>query len=513
MYNNINWIKTYQLYNINENSKHISNKKVIYECPKCKNESHILYKAIKKRIYAECLKCIAKNNEYKLKISVSTFKSLNENPDIKKKLSISSKKNWDSKKLKMLEGLHKKWQDKDFLEKKRVECILRNKSIWLDSNRDEHIKKIKGAFTNNRLQKMSLISKSLWQNVNYKEKTINAINEPSNLKLISEISKEKWLNKDYKEKMAGVRVNQPRTSFQQKILYSILDDLNIKYSNDTDEKSKVGYYCFDCRIDPQESINITKPLLIEVQGDYWHELPKNKIKDVQKSTYVQRYFDFDIKYLWEHEFNNKDRIISLIKYWLGMNKAEIVDFDFKCVEQKVIDNKTAELFISKYHYASRIWKNGINLGYYVNSELAAVIIYNNPIRQETATKQGYKYKEVLELSRLAINPKYQIKNLASNIISKSIKFIVNNYKHIKCLVSFTDTTFNHTGIVYKASNWKLDGELAPDYWYVDKDGYVCHKKTLWDKSKKMGMSESEYQVKYGYNKIYGKKKFRFVYNI
>ena len=135
------------------------------------------------------------------------------------------------------------------------------------------------------------------------------------------------------------------------------------------------------------------------------------------------------------------------------------------------------------------------------------------MRQETAIKQGFEYKEILELSRLAINPKYQIKNLASNIIAKSIKYIINSNKNIKCLVSFTDTTFNHIGTVYKASNWKFDGEVNPDYWYIDIDGYVCHKKTLWDKAKKMSMTENEYQTKYNYKKVYGKKKFRFIYKL
>lgn len=513
MHNNINWIKTFELYKIDQTSKSISNKKVVYKCPKCGSESHILFKSIKNRKYHECLKCISKNCEYKLKISQSSIKFYNNNPDVKTQLSINSKNNWDNIKLKMANGLNEKWKDKNFIEQKKIECIERNKIIWSE-NRDEHIIKIKESFTDDRLKEMSTISKSLWQDKDYKVKTINAMNEPSNIELISKTSKERWLNEDFRNKMAIVRINQPRTSFQQTVLYSILDDLNIKYYNDTNENCKLGFYCFDCRIDKQELTKITKPLLIEVQGDYWHELPKNKIKDVQKSTYVQKYFpDFDVKYLWEHEFNNKDRVINLIKYWLGIDTIKIVDFNFKDIKQKIIDNKTTELFISKYHYASRIWKNGINLGYHINDELIAVIVYNNPVRQETAIKQGYEYKEILELSRLAINPKYQVKNLASNVISKSIKFIINNHKNVKCLVSFTDTTYNHIGTVYRASNWEFDGEVNPDYWYIDERGYVCHKKTLWDKSKKMNMSESEYQVKYEYKKIYGKKKLRFIYRL
>jgi len=81
------------------------------------------------------------------------------------------------------------------------------------------------------------------------------------------------------------------------------------------------------------------------------------------------------------------------------------------------------------------------------------------------------------------------------------------------LVSFADTTFNHVGTIYKASNWRLDGEVAPDYWYKDNDGYMCHKKTLWNKASKMCMTESEYCAKYGFVKIRGEKKFRYIYEL
>jgi hypothetical protein len=69
------------------------------------------------------------------------------------------------------------------------------------------------------------------------------------------------------------------------------------------------------------------------------------------------------------------------------------------------------------------------------------------------------------------------------------------------------------GTIYKASNWILDGEVAPDYWYADDSGYICHKKTLWNKAKQMGMTESEYCEKYDYMKVLGNKKFRYIYRI
>jgi hypothetical protein len=191
----------------------------------------------------------------------------------------------------------------------------------------------------------------------------------------------------------------------------------------------------------------------------------------------------------------------------------LIGFAFKDIQEKVIDFKEAELFISKYHYAGRVGRSGVNLGYYLGDVLVGVIIYSTPIRQEVASKQGYPYKEVLELSRLAIHPDYQIKNLASFLISLSVRYIRSNQSGIKCLVSFADATHNHLGTIYKASNWVLDGEVPPDYWYADDRGYICHKRTLWNHAKKMSMTESEYCEKYNYVKVWGKEKFRFVFDL
>ena len=191
----------------------------------------------------------------------------------------------------------------------------------------------------------------------------------------------------------------------------------------------------------------------------------------------------------------------------------LINFNFKDIQERIIDYKEAELFISKYHYAGRIGRSGINLGYYLGDELITTIIYVNPTRQETATKQGMFYKEVLELNRLAIHPQYQVKNLASHLISRSINYIKQSKPEIKLLVSFADSTFNHDGTIYKASNWILSGEVLPDYWYADDRGYICHKKTLWNKASSLKMTESEYCLKFNYMKVWGEKKFRYLYKI
>ena len=370
--------------------------------------------------------------------------------------------------------------------------------------------KLNGSLSDEEInRKYSIFGRLAWIKPEFREKVLLELK--SNINFIID---ESYFDSKYRDKMAIVRLNQPKTSHQQKILYSLLNDLNIEFSDDSSILSKIGYYTFDCRIDPQPNINIKKSILIEVQGDYWHNRPNTIAKDKSKSTYLKTYFsEYDLKYLWEHEFDNKDRVINLIRYWVGLPIPNKIEFSFKDVVMKVVNSQEAEYFIAKYHYAGRIGRSGINLGFYLGDELIAVIIFCYPMRSETAVKQGCCYREILELTRLAIHPQYQVKNLASFIIGLSIRHIRDNNSQVKKLVSFSDLTYNHSGMIYRASNWRFDGEVNPGYWYADDNGYICHKKTLWDKAKKMSMTESEYCEKYKYVKIHGDKKFRYVFDL
>lgn len=96
------------------------------------------------------------------------------------------------------------------------------------------------------------------------------------------------------------------------------------------------------------------------------------------------------------------------------------------------------------------------------------------------------------------------------VISRAVKLLASLRPQVRKLVSFADTTFNHNGTIYKATNWKHDGYVKPDYWYVNDSGWVMHKKKLYTMATKLKMKESEYAHKFGYTKMWGKRKIRFV---
>jgi hypothetical protein len=77
-------------------------------------------------------------------------------------------------------------------------------------------------------------------------------------------------------------------------------------------------------------------------------------------------------------------------------------------------------------------------------------------------------------------------------------------------VSYCDTTVGHTGAVYKSLGFKMHHEVDSDYWYVDPNGWVMHKKTLYSRAKRLSTTENAYAEQFGYIKKYGGKKLCFV---
>ena len=341
--------------------------------------------------------------------------------------------------------------------------------------------------------RMSKIQKEIWSDPERREK-------------ISQIQKEIWKDPDCQLRMAASRASHPIVSSIQTQLYEILDDLGIPYFREyedepNDPKTIIGPYNFDCVI-PRSG----KPdLLVECQGDYWHSLDRAIVKDNQKKSYINNNFpEYELKYLWEHEFKCKDKVYELIKYWMDMVEVELVEFSFDDIQIIKIDVKTANKLLDKYHYLSGCGRGGILFGAFVGGELVAVCAFSTLLRGN----MPYDKDKTRELSRFCIHPRYQKKNFGSWMVTRCIKLLP---KKISVIVSYCDTTFNHDGALYKACNFRLDGEVRPDYWYVNEDKWVMHKKTLYNHACKMSMKEREFADRNGYKRVYGDKKLRFIF--
>lgn len=246
-------------------------------------------------------------------------------------------------------------------------------------------------------------------------------------------------------------------------------------------------------------------ILIEVQGDYWHKLPDRIARDSKKSK-VAADHGYRLIYIWEHELVRPD----LVKARLANAIHPPATFDFTQCSCSELDYKTAKEFLDKYHYQCA-GRGGYAIGAYFGGVLVGVVVYCPPVRQEIAKRQGVAYSEIWELSRLCINPDFQCKNFATWLIARSRRMFRAGHEGVKLLVSFADTTYGHNGTIYRADNWKLDGEVVSGYWYVDAKRSIIHKKSVWNKAKRNGVTEREQAAADGLLKVKGRPKLRFIH--
>lgn len=106
----------------------------------------------------------------------------------------------------------------------------------------------------------------------------------------------------------------------QKIVNNILQNLNIKYTNE----KIFGSYSADNYLDDYN-------LIIEVMGDFWHTNPlTNKISyplqekrivcDYKKRCFIKTKYNINILYLWENNlYKNLNVCLELIKLYLSFN--------------------------------------------------------------------------------------------------------------------------------------------------------------------------------------------------
>jgi very-short-patch-repair endonuclease len=293
-----------------------------------------------------------------------------------------------------------------------------------------------------------------------------------------------------------------RRSVPELVIESILKDFGVKFT----PQKRLGYYAYDFLVEPVGQ----KPFIIEVQGEFWHR--DSVAQDSAKATYVYS-LGYDVKHVWEHEFNELGKVKFIVAQWLGLIQDTQVDFDFEDVVVRQIDCKSARVFLGKYHYLPAISKFGFSIGAFIGDELIAVAIFSLPVRLESTARLELAHGELYELSRFCIHPSRHKKNFATWFMRRAIGLFRKPFPRVKAIISFADETAGHVGTIYRASNWVQDGMTKPDYHYVSPEGYIVHKKTVWDRAKKMGRSENDYAAEHGYAKIMGKEKARFIFRL
>ncbi len=335
-----------------------------------------------------------------------------------------------------------------------------------------------------------------------RKKHREALNKPEYKELHSRLAKERFKNPEYKAKISKGLENFPRggkMSSPEEQVKNILDSLEIGYTYN----KALGPYNFDFYIDSYD-------LFIEVQGEYWHTLPNNERRDRSKYTYLRSSSpDSKIIYIWDYDFLT-GAAESKIKESVILNSTKLEDFEFSDLSFKEITPKESKKFLSMWHYAQSGKQPKFSYAAILNDEIIAVAKFGPVSRVEIATSINGNSKNTFELDRFCIHPFRQKKNFASYFLSKAEKAFFAYDTQVKYLVAFSDTTFGHDGSIYKATNWKEVSRTRPDYVYVNSDGWMMHKKSLYNQAVSVHMNEADYAKTNGWKKVFGKEKIKFV---
>jgi hypothetical protein len=291
-----------------------------------------------------------------------------------------------------------------------------------------------------------------------------------------------------------------KRSVPESQLDALLTELQISF---TPEKA-TGPYRFDAYAAEYDTY-------FEIQGEYWHSLPNNTRRDAAKSEYLRSsYPNAKLVYIWDYEFLTPGLVKTRIMNELGLSKPSQVDFDFKELLFLNPDVNECRKFLGAYHYAQYGKQAKFLYGATLQERLIQVTKIGPLSRSESAEKEGYKTNQCYELDRFCIHPEYHKKNFASLALTKATDEFFKRNPHVKALISFADSTYGHSGTIYKAAGWTKVGTVKPDYHYVNEQGWKLHKKSLYNHARQAKMTERAWAELHGWKKVFGNSKTKFI---
>lgn len=130
---------------------------------------------------------------------------------------------------------------------------------------------------------------------------------------------------------------------------------------------------------------------------------------------------------------------------------------------KSIDNHLCKEWLLYKHYAKRVPSISYAFGLYDNeNHLQGIVTYGRPMASPLIRTcfNGYYQDCFMELNRLVINEGLE-KNCLSYLVGQSLNMLPSPM----VIVSYADTSQNHHGYIYQATNWYYSGlsEKFKDY--------------------------------------------------
>lgn len=140
-----------------------------------------------------------------------------------------------------------------------------------------------------------------------------------------------------------------------------------------------------------------------------------------------------------------------------------------------IDKRTAELFVKSKHYSRRASVFWAAFGLVEDGLVVGVAVFGMP--SPPISRSAFKDRDfkLYELARVVVQTKTP--NAASFLVASALKLL----DRPSAVVSYADTEYGHSGIIYQATNWLYTGATkSHDHAYLV-DGARVHPLTLKDR--------------------------------
>lgn len=178
----------------------------------------------------------------------------------------------------------------------------------------------------------------------------------------------------------------------------------------------------------------------------------------------------------------------------------------KDIVVKVIDSKTANAFIKRWHYSGKVVPNSqLHFGVFLGGLLHGVMQFGPSTDKSKiiGLVSGTEWNGFTELNRLAFDP-FLPKNSESRAIAVALRIIKKQNPHIKWVISFADGTQCGDGTIYRAVGFVLTQVKKNTGMRVDEAGnvysqvtFTAHRPNEMEKFRKMKVLEG-FQLRYIY---------------
>lgn len=208
--------------------------------------------------------------------------------------------------------------------------------------------------------------------------------------------------------------------------------------------------------------------------------------------------------------NSREQMKKEFKNFIFESK----DVEVNKIKVSEISCKEARKYIASFHYSKTMPDSSkfCFAGYY-EGEIIGVVVYGMGAgkSQYTSVISDIQNGEYIELTRLWCANDMP-KNTESKIIGQSLKMLP---KEIKLVISFADSSKQHCGTIYQATNWNYLGCNSGGKVLVCEDGIVKHTRLLGIYKQRhpelKKMKNEEIMDMYGWKYAEGGKKHRYVY--